>query len=80
MSTLYSWHDEQMVRLEREDLYQEIEQIRLLNDAGQTRPTWFIQQLSKFGNWLSNIGLSIQRSSSNPAPQYYQSTSFKFSP
>lgn len=79
MSSLYSWHDEQMVRLERNDLYHEIEQIRLLNDAGQSRPAWFKRHLTKLGNWLSNAGIAIHQRTLTPAPQYYQSTSFRFS-
>lgn len=77
MSSLYSWHDECMVRLEMKDVYAEMEQIRLLKDAGQTRPGWFARQATKLAGWLSKVGLSRRRRSS--VPQYYQSTSFKFS-
>lgn len=79
MSSLYSWHDEQMVRLEMREVYNEIEQIRLLNDANQTRSHWLAQKLSKFAGWLSKIGLPLQKRLSTPVPQYYQSTSFKCS-
>lgn len=80
MSSLYSWHDEQMVRLEMQDLYSEIEQIRLLKDAGQGRPGWLKGQIAKIRAWMSAMGLPIRPRISAPVPQYYQSTSFKFSP
>jgi len=80
MSNLYHWHDEIMVQLEMKELYSEIEHIRLLHDASQTKPSWFARQFAKFGNWISEVGASIYRRHSAPAPQYYQSTSFKLSP
>ncbi len=80
MSSLYSWHDEYMVRLEMKELYEEIEQIRLLNDAGRAGPSWFAQHLTRLGTWLSKAGAAIHRRYSVPVPQYYQSTSFKLSP
>ena len=80
MSSPYHWHDEAMVQQEMRELYREIEHIRLLHDASQTKPGWFARQFTKFGNWMSRAGASMVRRHSVPVPQYYQSTSFKFSP
>jgi len=80
MSSPYHWHDEAMVQVEMRELYREIEHIRLLHDASQTKPGWFARQFAKFGNWMSRTGASIHRRYSVLAPHYYQSTSFKFSP
>ena len=79
MSSLYSWHDERMVRLEMKELYAEIEQIRLLQDASQSRPGWLTRQRTNLRSWMSKIGLPLKQRRSVPIPQYYQSTSFKFS-
>lgn len=79
MSSLYSWHNECMVRLEMKDLYAEIEQIRLLQDASQTKPSWFSQQVGRVMSWMAKAGFPMNRRRSAPVPQYYQSTSFKFS-
>ena len=75
-SNLYSWHDEVMVALEREDLQREIESIHLLRDAGLTNPGWLERTFIAIGNALVRCGHHLHKNYTEPN-QAYQITSSK---
>jgi len=78
-SNLYSWHDELMVALERQDLEREIESIRLLRDAGLSNPGWLERTYIAAGNALVKWGQHLRENYTAPH-QAYQNTSSKSSP
>jgi len=78
-SNLYSWHDEVMVALERQDLEREIQSIRLLRDAGLSNPGWLERTYIAAGNALVKWGQRLRENYTAPH-QAYQNTSSKFSP
>jgi hypothetical protein len=77
MNTLYNWHDEMMVALERKDLEREIESIRLLRDAGLSNPGWLERLFIALGNSLVRWGQQLRENYTAPH-QAYQITSGKW--
>ena len=77
-NNLYHWHDEVMVKLEMQELYREIEQIRLINDAGLSAPGLFERLVIALGSKLVEMGQRMREQYTAPR-QYYQSTSSKLS-
>lgn len=75
-NNLYSWHDEVMVALEREELQREIESIRLLRDAGLSNPGWLERAFIAVGNALVGWGQHLHKNYTEP-DQAYQITSSK---
>jgi len=78
-SNLYSWHDEVMVALERQELEREIESIRLLRDEGLSNPGWLERTYIAIGNALVRWGQHLREDHTAPH-QAYQTTSGKFAP
>lgn len=76
-SSLYSWHDEAMVALERDDLRREIESIRLLHDAGLSNPGWLERTLIALGDSLVSWGQHLRENYTAPH-QAYETTSGKW--
>jgi hypothetical protein len=76
-NNLYSWQNELMVALEMENLKREIEQIRLLRDAGLTNPGWLERTFIAIGNILVKWGRNLRETYTVPR-QAYQITSGKF--
>lgn len=75
-NNLYSWHDELMVNLEMRELRREIDNIRLLRDAGLANPGWIERALIAIGTFLSTYGRNLRENYTNPH-QAYQLTSGK---
>jgi hypothetical protein len=75
-NNLYTWHSEVMVDLEMAELRREIDNIRLLRDAGLTNPGWIERSLISFGNSLARVGKNLRENYTEPR-QAYQVTSGK---
>jgi hypothetical protein len=76
-NNLYSWHDEVMVAVEREKLKREIENIRLLRDAGLSNPGWIERSFIAAGNFLFKFGKNLRENYTEPH-QAYQVTTGKY--
>ena len=76
-NSLYHWHEEVMVSLERQDLQREIESIRLLHDAGLANPGLFERVSITLGKILVKWGKSLNELYTAPH-QAYQVTSGKY--
>ena len=76
-SNLYSWHDERMVALEMEELRREVENIRLIHDAGLSNPGWLERMAIALGDILVKLGKNVREQYTSPH-QAYQITSGKF--
>jgi hypothetical protein len=75
-NNLYSWHNEVMVAVEMEELRREIENIRLLRDAGLANPGWIERVLIAVGSLLAKYGKNLRDNYTDPH-QAYQMTSGK---
>ena len=75
-NNLYTWHNEFMVDLEMAELRREIDNIRLLRDAGLSNPGWIERSLIAVGNSLARIGKNLHENYTEPR-QAYQVTSGK---
>jgi hypothetical protein len=75
-NNLYNWHDELMVALEMDNLKREIDQIRLLRDAGLSNPGWIERSLIALGSFLVKLGRDMRETYTEPR-QAYQLTSGK---
>ena len=75
-NNLYSWHNEMMVALEMENFKREIEQIRLLRDAGLSNPGGLERTFIALGNALVKWGKGLRENYTEPH-QAYQITSGK---
>lgn len=73
---LYGWHNEAMVALEMRELEREIEQIRLIKDAGLAKPGLFERIGISLGNALVKAGQNLRERRISPH-QAYQNTSCK---
>ena len=73
-NNLYSWHDELMVSLEMDNLKSEIENIRLLRDAGLSNPGWIERALIAIGNFLSKFGKNLRDNYTEPHQAYQVTT------
>jgi hypothetical protein len=74
MNNLYHWHDEKMVGHEMQELRREVENARLLREAGLIRPNWLARQARALGSWLVAIGKVRQEraSAGQPASQSFK--------
>jgi hypothetical protein len=61
MGNLYHWHDERMVELKMRDINREIEQARLLKEAGISDTGWLARA------WNAGLSLLVRRRKSTPA-------------
>lgn len=75
-NNMYSWHDELMVAVEMDNLRREIDNIRLLRDAGLSNPGWIERAFIALGNLLVKLGKSLRENYVEPH-QAYQLTSGK---
>ena len=75
-NNLYSWHNEVMVDLEMAELRREIDNIRLLRDAGLSNPGLIERSLIALGNSLARVGKDLRDNYTKPR-QAYQVTSGK---
>jgi len=75
-NNLYSWHNEMMVAMEMDNLKREIDQIRLLRDAGLSNPGWIERAFIALGNFLVKLGKNMSETYTEPR-QAYQLTSGK---
>ena len=75
-NNLYSWHNEAMVSLEMHNIDREIENIRLLRDAGLSNPGWVERSLIALGNLLARLGSNLRQNYTEPH-QAYQITTGK---
>jgi hypothetical protein len=73
---LFSWHNEVLVALEMKELEREIEQIRLIKDAGLAKPGLFERIGISLGNTLVKVGQNLRERRMSPH-QAYQNTSCK---
>lgn len=73
---LYSWHNEIMTNLEMREIEREIEQIRLIKDAGLATPGLFERIGMSLGNALVKRGQTLHEQRVSPR-QAYQNTSCK---
>lgn len=73
---LFNWHSEVMVALEMKELEREIEQIRLIKDAGLAKPGLFERIGISLGNTLVKAGKNLRERRMSPH-QAYQTTSSK---
>jgi hypothetical protein len=64
MNNLYNWHDERMVDLEMQEINRELEQARLLKEAGISGTNWLASAFGALSNWLIAMSerLRIRRS------------------
>lgn len=76
-NNLYSWQNELMVAMEMENFKREIEQIRLLRDAGITNPGWIERVFIAIGSAMIRRGHNLRENYTAPR-QAYQITSGKF--
>lgn len=76
-NSLYSWHSEVMTMLEMRDIAREIEEIRLIKDAGLSNPGLLERIGMKLGNALVKRGQHLYEKYTSPR-QAYQDTSCKF--
>jgi hypothetical protein len=77
MNTIYSWHNEVMVRLEMEDLKREIDSIRLIHDAGLSNPGLLERAVIAISNILVKLGKRLHDLYTDPH-QAYEVTTSKF--
>lgn len=75
-SNLYSWHNEVMTTLEMREIEREIEEIRLIKDAGLAKPGLLERIGISLGNALVEAGQSLREQRTSPH-QAYQDTSCK---
>jgi len=73
---LYSWHNEIMTNLEMREIEREIEDIRLIKDAGLAKPALLERIGSSLGNALVNTSHKLREQRKSPH-QAYQNTSCK---
>ena len=55
MNNLYQWHDVVMVSLEMEEFKKEMDNVRLIHDAGLSNPGLFERTVIFIGNILINV-------------------------
>lgn len=79
MNNLYHWHDERMVNLKIEEINREIEQTRLLREAGISNPSWMARAVVALRNLLIERRKKFQGECSIGC-QSSQSTSDKLVP
>ena len=70
-NNLYSWHNEVMVAVEMEELRREIENIRLLRDAGLANPGWIERVLIAVGSFLAKYGKNLRDNYTDPHQAYH---------
>ena len=75
-SNLYSWHNEVMTTLEMREIEREIEEIRLIKDAGLAKPSLLERIGISLGKALVEAGQSLREQRTSPR-QAYQNTSCK---
>ena len=73
---LYYWQNELMITTKMEEFRHEIDDIRLLREAGQTNPGWIERVLIAVGSFLARYGKSLRDNNTDPH-QTYQMTSGK---
>ena len=73
---LYSWHNEVMTAIEMREIEREIEEIRLIKDAGLAKPGLLERIGTDLGVALVKIGQSMREQRTSPR-QAYQNTSCK---
>lgn len=73
---LYSWHNEVMTTLEMRDIEREIEEIRLIKDAGLAKPGLLERIGIRLGNALVDASHNLREHRTSPR-QAYQNTSCK---
>lgn len=73
---LYSWHNEVMTNLEMREIEREIEEIRLIKDAGLAKPGLFERVAMSLGKALVKRGQTLREERVSPR-QAYQNTSCK---
>jgi hypothetical protein len=66
-----------MVALEMEELRREVENIRLIHDAGLSNPGWLERMAIALGDILVKLGKNVREQYTSPR-QAYQITSGKF--
>jgi hypothetical protein len=66
-----------MVALEMEELRREVENIRLIHDAGLSNPGWWERMAIALGDILVKLGKNVREQYTSPH-QAYQITSGKF--
>ena len=76
-NSLYHWHEEVMVYLERQDLQNEIDSIRLMHDAGLSNPSLLERASIALGKALVKWGKNLDELYTAPH-QAYQVTSGKY--
>jgi hypothetical protein len=76
MNNLYNWHDERMVEHEMHEIDREIEQARLLREAGISDTNWLASAFGALSTWLNAMGERLRNRSSTEHP-HRQSTSPK---
>lgn len=72
----FTWHSEIMVAVEMENLKHEIDNIRLIRDAGLSNPGWLERTFIAIGNILVEWGQRLRQNYTAPH-QAYQVTSSK---
>lgn len=77
MDNLYHWHNEVMVRLETEEFKHEMDNIRLIRDAGLSNPGLFERAAIALGDLLVQVGQRLHKNFTDPH-QAYQVTSSKY--
>jgi hypothetical protein len=75
-NNLYSWHNEVMVSLAVDGLKREIENIRLIRDAGLSNPGLLERLFIAIGNFLVKKGQNMRKAYVEPH-QAYELTSGK---
>ncbi len=74
MNNLYNWHDERMVDLEMKEINRELEQAKLLREAGISGTNWLASAFGALRNWLIAMSERLRNRRSTEQP-YRQSTS-----
>jgi hypothetical protein len=75
MNNLYNWHDERMVDLKMKEINRELEQARLLREAGISDTNWLTSAFGALSNWLIAISerLRNRRSTKHPYRKFTKS-------
>lgn len=77
MNEIYRWQTEALVALERQEFKREMDNIRLIRDAGLSNPGVFERTAIALGKALMKVGGRLHKEYTDPQ-QAYQVTSCKY--
>jgi hypothetical protein len=77
MNEIYRWQTEALVAMERQEFKREMDNIRLIRDAGLSNPGLFERAAIALGKGLMTVGGRLHKNFTDPQ-QAYQVTSSKY--